>query len=59
MALDAAEYGANKARIPAAREGAPDEVAQAVRWVLSPASAYAVGTVLTLDGGYTPGIPAY
>jgi NAD(P)-dependent dehydrogenase (short-subunit alcohol dehydrogenase family) len=55
----AAEHAAKKARIPAGREGTPDEVVAAIRWLLSPASAYCVGTVLTLDGGYTLGIPAY
>jgi len=55
----AAEHAAKKARIPAGREGTPDEVVEAIRWLLSPASAYCVGSVLTLDGGYTLGIPAY
>jgi NAD(P)-dependent dehydrogenase (short-subunit alcohol dehydrogenase family) len=55
----AAEHAAKKARIPAGREGTPDEVVEAIRWLLSPASAYCVGTLLTLDGGYTLGIPAY
>lgn len=55
----AAEHGAKLARIPVAREGSAEEAAEAVRWLLSPASAYCVGSVLTLDGGYTLGIPAY
>lgn len=55
----AAEHRAKKARIPAGREGTPEEVVAAVRWLLSPAAAYCVGTVLTLDGGYTLGIPGY
>jgi NAD(P)-dependent dehydrogenase (short-subunit alcohol dehydrogenase family) len=55
----AAEHGAKLARVPAAREGTPEEVAEAVRWLLSPAAAYCVGSVLTLDGGYTLGIPRY
>lgn len=55
----AAEHRAKMARVPAGREGTPDEVAEAVRWLLSPASAYCVGAVLTLDGGYTLGIPSY
>ena len=55
----AAEHSAKLARVPAAREGTPEEVVEAVRWLLSPAAAYCVGTVLTLDGGYTLGIPSY
>jgi NAD(P)-dependent dehydrogenase (short-subunit alcohol dehydrogenase family) len=55
----AAEHSAKLARVPAAREGTPEEVAEAVRWLLSPAAAYCVGSVLTLDGGYTLGIPGY
>jgi NAD(P)-dependent dehydrogenase (short-subunit alcohol dehydrogenase family) len=55
----AAEHAAKMARVPAGREGRPEEVAEAVHWLLSPASAYCVGTVLTLDGGYTLGIPGY
>ncbi|MFK7942287.1 MAG: SDR family NAD(P)-dependent oxidoreductase [Paracoccaceae bacterium] len=55
----AAEHKAKLARIPAAREGEPDEIARAIRWLLSAESAYATGTVLTLDGGFTLGIPSY
>lgn len=55
----AAEHATKMARIPAGREGTPAEVAEAVRWLLSPAAAYCVGAVLTLDGGYTLGIPGY
>ena len=53
------EHAAKMARVPAGREGTPDEVVEAIRWLLSPASAYCVGAVLTLDGGYTLGIPSY
>ena len=55
----AAEHKAKLARIPAGREGAPDEVARAIRWLLSGEAAYSTGSVLTLDGGFTLGIPAY
>ncbi len=55
----AAEHAAKLARIPAGREGRPDEVALAIRWLLSDESAYATGSVLTLDGGFTLGMPAY
>jgi NAD(P)-dependent dehydrogenase (short-subunit alcohol dehydrogenase family) len=55
----AEEHAAKLNRVPAAREGTPEEVVDAVRWLLSPAAAYCVGSVLTLDGGYTLGIPNY
>lgn len=55
----AAEHGAKLQRIPAGREGTPEEVAHAIRWLMSDESAYATGSVLTLDGGFTLGIPAY
>ena len=55
----AAEHLAKLARIPSGREGAPDEVARAICWLLSDDSAYATGSVLTLDGGFTLGIPEY
>ena len=32
--------------------GTPDDVAAAVLWLCSDASSFAVGTVLTIDGGY-------
>jgi len=32
--------------------GTPDEIAAAVLWLCSAASSFAVGTVLTIDGGY-------
>lgn len=55
----APEHKAKMARVPAGREATPDEVAGAIAWLLSPAAAYCVGAVLTLDGGYTLGIPGY
>ena len=55
----AAEHGAKLARIPAKREGTPEEVARAIRFLLSDEAAYATGSVLTLDGGFTLGIPSY
>lgn len=55
----AAEHSAKLARIPAQREGTPDEVAKAIVWLLSAEAGYATGSVLTLDGGFTLGIPAY
>ncbi|MBP2308526.1 SDR family oxidoreductase [Azospirillum melinis] len=43
-------------RIPAGRFGAPEEVADAVAWLLSERSSYVNGTVLTIDGGETAGM---
>lgn len=40
-------------RIPAKRVGKPEEVAQAVLFLASPAAAYITGHVLTIDGGMT------
>ena len=43
-------------RIPAGRFGTPEEVAELVCWLLSPASAYVNGAVITVDGGETAGL---
>jgi NAD(P)-dependent dehydrogenase (short-subunit alcohol dehydrogenase family) len=37
--------------IPAHRMGTPDEVAEAVIWLLSPAASYVVGASLDVGGG--------
>ncbi|MEG3193191.1 pteridine reductase [Lysobacter sp. D1-1-M9] len=47
---DTAAHDALLARTPLARTGTPEEVAEAVRWLLQDAS-YSTGQVLYLDGG--------
>ena len=37
--------------VPMQRVGTPDEVAEAVLWLLSPAASYATGTILNVSGG--------
>jgi NAD(P)-dependent dehydrogenase (short-subunit alcohol dehydrogenase family) len=40
-----------RATIPLGRLGTPEEVADAILWLLSPASAYVTGTVVAVNGG--------
>jgi NAD(P)-dependent dehydrogenase (short-subunit alcohol dehydrogenase family) len=39
------------ASLPMGRVGAPEEIAEGIVWLMSPAAAYATGTVLTISGG--------
>jgi 3-oxoacyl-[acyl-carrier protein] reductase len=43
------------ARVPLGRMGRPEDVAQAVLYLASPAAAYVTGSVLVVDGGLTMG----
>ncbi len=49
---NAAWKAATEARIPAGRIGTPDEVAEAVLWLLSDEASYVTGAILPVTGGY-------
>lgn len=44
-----------ESRIPAARLGTPEDVAQVVVWLLSPAAGFVNGVAMSVDGGETAG----
>jgi NAD(P)-dependent dehydrogenase (short-subunit alcohol dehydrogenase family) len=44
-------YAQAVADVPARRAGTPEEVAEAIAWLATPASAYVNGAVLPVDGG--------
>jgi len=37
--------------IPMGRIGAPEEIAEAIAWLISPASSYVTGSIMTVSGG--------
>lgn len=45
-------FDMSRAITPLGRLGAPEEIADIVAWLLSPASSFVNGTVITADGGY-------
>jgi 3-oxoacyl-[acyl-carrier protein] reductase len=57
--INVAEHHTKLARIPMARLGTPEEIADAVLFLLSDEASYFTGSVLYADGGYTCGIPSY
>ena len=49
---DEATYKAGIARVPAGRYGTPEEIAELVLFLASPAASYIVGETVIADGGY-------
>jgi NAD(P)-dependent dehydrogenase (short-subunit alcohol dehydrogenase family) len=44
---------------PLTGPGRPDEVAEAVAWLASPAASFITGTCLTIDGGFSHNLNSY
>ena len=51
--MDRRAHDAQVARIPLGRTGAPEEIAQVVAFIASPAASYVVGQAVVVDGGLT------
>jgi len=49
--VDAARQGEHLVRVPLQRLGGAEAIAEAVRYLLSPAAAFVTGTTLAVDGG--------